>query len=487
MQRILALLALLLPCASVLFLAEQPQVRQTASVTATTTAPAKRPSEQLYPLVQNLFSRLDKQQNGYITPADLDRAILEDHSIKNDEAAAVYALRASFSDLASTAGKLTLADVEKFSKTLPAGPSGNVDDQMNHAKSFLSKVNRNLYPSGTVDESMRKMVLLSQVNRGNCYFQSGFSSCASVDPKLVRTIITDNGVNAKGIRTYTVRFPRAPKEAFTVEEFTDAGLLVNDVQEDSGTWMSVIIRAYGMYQKDHPTVRWLQRWFFSLNNKVLPEDLTDQGSMCNDGLRMCSSPDTRVKEVIWGMDKGHLKNESGRILMEALQRFIKEAPEADLGVLRDYFGSGIMDLVRVLRSVDEGYIRGPLAQWVADRIESILVAHLYHQRDPQQVHEQLKHSMVDNHLPATVIKYGGAHEASILAYRPGTVSADGKHTSKYGFITLRDQAWLSDEEQEKVTKGIWFREAGMDERTVCMSVEEFTAYYTGFASVMMKK
>ncbi len=487
MRRVIALLALFAPFAGVLFLSPQPPVVAPAIVTTASTQVAKRPSEQFYPLIQKLFPRLDTEKNGFITSEDLDRAILKDHSIKGDEAQALYALRASFSDLAGVPGKVSLADVEKFSLTLPAALSGTIDDQMNNAKSFLSKVNRGLYPSGTLADSMRKMQLLSQVHRGNCYFQSGFSSCASVDPQTVRAIITDNGINTEGVRTYTVRFPRAPMESFTVEEFTEVGLLVNDVQEDSGTWMSVIIRAYGMYQKDHPTVRWLQRWFFSLNNKVLPEDITDQGSMCNDGLRMCSSPDTRVKEVIWGMDKNNLKSESSRILMEALQRFIREAPDADLGILSEYFGSGIQDLVRVLRTVDEGYIRGPLAQWVADQIERFMTVALYQPRDPAKVHEQLKHSMVDNNLPATVIKYGGAHEASILAYRPGTVSADGKHTSKYGFITVRDQAWLSDEEQEKVTKGIWFREPGMDERTVCMSVEEFTKYYTGFASVMKKK
>lgn len=487
MRKFLALLALLVPTASVLFLVSEPQPVIHATATATNAQAAKRPSEQFYPLVQKLFPRLDKDNNGYVTAADIDRAILQDHTIKGDLAQALYALRASFSDLASTSGKVTLADVEKFNRTLPVAVSKNIDDQMDHARNFLSKVNRGLYPSGTQAESLRKMVLLSQVNRGNCYFQSGFSSCASIDPQKILGIITDNGVNSKGVRTYTVRFPRAPGEAFTVEEFTEVGLLVNDVQEDSGTWMSVIIRAYGMYQKDHPTVRWLQRWFFSLNGKILPEDITDQGSMCNDGLRMCSSPDTRVKEILWGLDKDHLKNESGRILMEALQRFIREAPDADLGIFSQYFGSGIQDLVRVLRTVDESYIKGALAQWVANQLERFLVAAMYQPRDPSVVHEQLKHSMVDNNLPATVIKYGGAHEASILAYRPGTVSADGKHTSKYGFITVRDQAWLSDEEQEMVTKGIWFREPGMDERTVCMSVEEFTKYYTGFASVIKKK
>lgn len=418
---------------------------------------------------------------------DVDRAILNDHTIKGDEAAALYALKKCFKELAGgDHTRLSIADVEQFNRTKPPDLCGYIDDHMRHAEAFLQKVNRGLYPSGTDAESMAKMQLLYQVNRGNCYFQSGFSSGAAMDPARIRTIIVDNGVNSAGVHTYTVTFPRAPTEHFTVEQFTEVGLLVNDVQEDSGTWMSVIIRAYGLYQQDHPSVRLFQRWFFNLDSRVLPEDGTDEGSMFNDGLWMCTESDTKVKQVVWGMDPSHLKGEAGNILSDAIKRFVEEAPAVDLGVFVEWFSPAIQEVVRVLKNVDEGYVRGPLADWVADLIEKLFAELLYQPRDPAVVHQQLKHSMVDNKLPATVFKYGGAHEASILAYRPGTVSADGKHTSHYGFVTVRDQAWLSDEEEEKVAKGIWFREAGMDARTVCMSVEEFTAYYTGFSSVVKK-
>lgn len=418
---------------------------------------------------------------------DIDRAILKDHSIKGEEAAALYALKKCFKELASgDHSRLTIADVEQFNRAMPVELSGYIDEHMTHALSLLSKVNRGLYPSGMDAQSLAKMQQLNQVNRGNCYFQSGFSSGAATDASRIRKIIVDNGLNAQGVRTYTVTFPRAPDEHFTVEEFTDVGLLVNDVQEDSGIWMSVIIRSYGMYQQDHPTVRMFQRLFFGLDSRILPEDITDEGSMFNDGLWMCTETDTRVNQVVWGMDPAHLKGEAGNLLVDAIKKIVDELPNMDLGVIGDWFGPAIQDLVRLLKSIDEGYIRGPLADWFAELTEQLFSAFLYQPRDPAVVHDQLKHSMVDNNLPATVFKYGGAHEAAILQYRPGTVSADGKHTSQYGFVTVRDQAWLSVEEEDKVAKGIWFREPGMDARTVCMSVEEFTAYYTGFSSVVRK-
>ncbi|MBY0551931.1 MAG: hypothetical protein K2W95_31905, partial [Candidatus Obscuribacterales bacterium] len=485
MRRAITLLLLLSPFVAMTYVPSRPSVVSPSAVSAT--ASNARFSTRFAGLFRSLYSRLDTDSKGYVTMDDIDRAILKDHSIKGDEAAALYALKKCFRELAGgDHTRLTIADVEQFNRTMPAELSGYIDEHMMHALSFLSKVNRGLYPSGTDAQSLAKMQHLNQVNRGNCYFQSGFSSGAARDASRIRTIIVDNGLNAEGVRTYTVTFPRAPDEHFTVEDFTEVGLLVNDVQEDTGTWMSVIIRAYGMYQQDHPTVRMFQRLFFGLDSRILPEDITDEGSMFNDGLWMCTEPDTRVNQVVWGMDPSHLKGEAGNLLVDAIKRIVDELPNLDLGVIGDWFGPAIQDLVRLLKSMDEGYIRGPLADWFAELTEQLFRAFLYQPRDPALVHDQLKHSMVDNNLPATVFKYGGAHEAAILQYRPGTVSADGKHSSQYGFVTVRDQAWLSVEEEDKVTKGIWFREPGMDARTVCMSVEEFTAYYAGFSSVVRK-
>src|SRR5262249_44555764 len=144
---------------------------------------------------------------------------------------------------------------------------------------------------------------IHQIHRGNCYFESGMGSCAAVDPMSVRSMIKDNGIDTRGIRTYSVRFLRAPDEEYVVDDLTDGGLLVNAVDEDSGICITVIVRAYGMYQLEHPHVRFIQRWFFGLNNRVLPEDLTDEGSMFSDGLRMSSLRGTRVKQVVWTVEK----------------------------------------------------------------------------------------------------------------------------------------------------------------------------------------
>src|SRR5262249_19790661 len=107
-------------------------------------------------------------------------------------------------------------------------------------------------------------------------------------------------------------------------------------------------------------------------------------------------------------------------------------------------------------------------------------------RDPAVVHKRLTESICNNKLPATVIKYGGAHEAAIIDYLPGKKTADGKHTSQYGFITVRDQAGLSDEEQKSIKAGVCWRDKGMDDNTICMTVEEFARMYSGFACVLKR-
>jgi hypothetical protein len=450
----------------------------------------KRPCEEFYPLLAGIFPQLDRDGKGYITQQDIDRAVLSDRSIKGDQAAAMYALRQTFDLLAvrGSDGVLHVGPVElqRFHATLPALPAQSVDEHMTHARSFLKKVNRGLYPSGSTAQSIEKMRAIHQTHRGNCYFESGCGSLAVIDPARVRSMITDNGVDNRGIRTYSVRFLRCPDEEYVVDELTDTAMLINDVDDDSGVWLAVLVRAYGMYNMEHPWVRIIQRVYFGLNKHILPEDITDQGSMFSDGLRMCSAKDTRVKQVLFegGVDSDLVKRYTADGLVQALNVAMTQLSQVEQTALKEYIGGIAPKLLALLKKVDEKQLRGPVTNTLAQWTECLLKAFLYTRRDAAVVHAQLKHSICDEHLPATVFKYGGAHEASIIAYQPGTVSADGKHQSKYGFVTIHDQAGISDEENAKVKAGLWWREPGMDDQTIRMSVEEFTAFYTGYTSVV---
>jgi hypothetical protein len=261
-------------------------------------------------------------------------------------------------------------------------------------------------------------------------------------------------------------------------------LLINDVDTNSGTWMSLMTRAFGMYHQEHPEVRWPQRLIFGLNRRILPEDMTDQGSIFHDGLWMASSPDTTIKQVVWSLDKGAIKEQIAETLIQAKQNSLAHA--ADAQALGSFLGPFAQAAIQRLKLISDDYIRGPLAQDLSTYADLGLRAAIYQKRDPAETALQLKRSICDQRLPATVFKYEGAHEASILNFVLSKSTPDGRHSSKYGFVTIRDQAGLSGDEQEKIKAGKWWREPGMDEKTVCMPVEDFTSYYNGFSSVLKR-
>lgn len=413
-----------------------------SSVAVAQQPPAKRQSQDFFALVKSIYDRLDTTNKGYFTKEDVDRA-LTNHTIKGREAHALYVLRQSFSEFAKTppAGKVsnvsekvprvTLLDLEEFDRTLkPAALADAVDAQMEAARAFLAKVNRKLYPSGSAAESLKKMRAVGQVGRGNCYLVSGIGSLSAIAPEEVRKMIQDNGVDKRGVRTFTVSFAGAPKERYIVDEFTDAALLINEVQADSGIWVAVLVRAYGEYLKAHPSTRLVQRLYFRLDARELAEDLTDEGSLNSDGLKMMIDPaQFKLEQHLWGFDDDHL---------------------------RKYLGP------------------------MTDFAQRFLIGPMLEARDESVVHDRLKQAICDNKIPATVYKNGGAHEASIIEYRPGKKSSDGKHSSQYGFVTIRDQAGLSADEQKNVNNGTWWREAGMDDNCFCITVEDFAKTFSGF-------
>ncbi len=419
-----------------------------------TATPPTKGSEELHKLVTNISRKLDKTGQDSFTLADVERAMM-DHSIKGKEAIALCVLRDNFAALSAGAERITLKALSGYKPGMTRTPLADaIDERFRTAEEFLANVNRGLYPSGTKSESLAKMQSVQQVGRGNCYFLSGVGSRAALDPEAIRKCITDNGVDTStGVRTFTVIFPREPGVKYVVDDFTDARLLYAEVTVDSGTWAAIVTRAYALYMEAHQLNRLVQRVFYKLDERILPEDRTDRGSMNSEGLRMVMDSRThRLKRVWWAFDDGHIESVFKEILDSALP---KASPLA-----KNLITSTLLPNVK---------------QVIADMCEP---------RDPALVHELLRKSVTDGKLAATVIKHGGAHEASIIGYRPTNKSADGKHQSKYGFVTVRDQAGLYDSEQANVLSGRWWREPGMDSNTICMTVEDFTATFSGLNVVL---
>ncbi len=415
--------------------------------------PPTKGSEELAKLVTNISKKLDKTGQDSFTLADVERAMM-DHSIKGKEAIALCVLRDNFTTLSAGAERINLQALSGYKPGLIRTPLADaIDDRFRSAEEFLANVNRNLYPSGTKSESLAKMQAVQQVGRGNCYFLSGIGSRAALDPEEIRRCITDNGVNTTGVRTYTVIFPREPGVKYVVDDITDARLLYAEVTVDSGTWAAILTRAYALYMEAHQLNRLAQRYFYKLDERILPEDRTDHGSMNSEGLRMVMDSRThRLKRVWWAFDDGHIESVFKEILDGALP---KASPLA-----KNLITSALLPHVKQT------------------------IANMYEPRDAALVHELLRKSVAQGKLAATVVKHGGAHEASIIGYSPTNKTADGKHQSKYGFVTVRDQAGLYDSEQAYVNSGRWWRDPGMDSNTVIMTVEDFTATFSGLNVVL---
>src|SRR5579885_234385 len=281
-------------------------------------------SEDLHALVKSIYARVDVDNKGYITKRDVEKAFL-DHSIKAREAIALLVLKDEFGALANGTDRIKLADLGVFQKGVKQSDlTDRIDERFKSAEDFLKVVNRELYARGTKAESLAKMRNIQQVWRGNCYLLSGYGSLAGVNPERIRQCITDNGVDTKsGIRTFTVVFPRSPGEKYIVEEPSDAALLRAEVQEDSGVWLSIMVRAYGQYMQRHPCIRLVQRIFYKLDERILPEDLTDNGSMNHEGLRMLFDPGKeRLKQVLWGFDDDQII----WVIREVLDRYMSDQP-----------------------------------------------------------------------------------------------------------------------------------------------------------------
>lgn len=415
-----------------------------------------RGSEALGALITDVYDKLDPRGVGSFTLTDVDRAMLAP-CIKGRHAIALVVVRDNFTALAGGKERLTLGDLQGYTPgVVRSNLADSIDWRFATAENFLKNVNRGLFPRGTLAESCSKMRSVEQVQRGNCYLLSGIGSVSAQTPEVIRNCFTDNGVDtARGIRTYSIRFPRDRAVEYVVEDFTDAALLFAEVSEDSGTWVAVLTRAFGQYMKDHAHVRIGQRLFYKLDKRVLLEDATDHGGIDSEGLRMLTDPRvTELKRVLWGF------------------------PDEQVNTLFKEILDGMLpDANPMIKTV----LTAALLPQVKSIIKSMCVP-----RDESVVHDLLMRSVADNKLPATVIKHGGAHEASIIGYEPGTKTADGKHESKYGFVTIRDQAGLYEPEEKNVTDGKWWRNPGMDGKTVVMTVEEFTAIYCGF-NVVLKR
>lgn len=86
---------------------------------------------------------------------------------------------------------------------------------------------------------------IAQGRIGDCYFLAALSAVAQSNPQSIVDMIDDNGDG-----TFTVTFPGASKgqQPITVTAPTDAELGMFNKGHESGTWATVLEKAYGQYR-----------------------------------------------------------------------------------------------------------------------------------------------------------------------------------------------------------------------------------------------
>lgn len=143
-----------------------------------------------------------------------------------------------------------------------------------------------LFADGTKPLESIKPEAVQQGSTGDCYFLAAMAAMAAGRPAaLARAVVA----NKDG--TYTVTFPGAKGEPITVEEPTEAELLVYAAGNSYGKWVAVMEKAYGAYCAKSFTRRHLSD-FFGTNH---PTDATDGGTL-EAGMQMFSSKSETLRD-----------------------------------------------------------------------------------------------------------------------------------------------------------------------------------------------
>jgi hypothetical protein len=188
-------------------------------------------------VINDQFQRWDKQGTGKLTREEVD-ALVSNHSVKGDVAAAVAALHVYFRNNPK-AGPLTQAFVlESASKTLPAERSDLVNKvqhfqaDYDHFRNHIKNAPRDLFVGDAP-----QLLGMHQGALGDCYFVSMVGAVIHFDRNRLKQMFHSikDGV-------CEIDFPDGSK---AIVKLTDAQIALGSTAGAQGIWLNVLEEGFG--------------------------------------------------------------------------------------------------------------------------------------------------------------------------------------------------------------------------------------------------
>lgn len=201
---------------------------------------------EIVPAMKTIFSRVDKNQNGYLSDAELKQAV-RDPSIKGSEAVALATLlklngsiqKIAFNEFKPTSGvhqRDLNALARKANKDQPSRWTLYVESYVFNQSLKLRQTHQQLFPKGV--ESIRPDQI-RQGDYGTCTILAAAGALAA-SPAGKQAILKMMSEKPDG--SFEVRFPG--EKPLTVKRPTDTELILYANAGPDGLWLSVLEKAF---------------------------------------------------------------------------------------------------------------------------------------------------------------------------------------------------------------------------------------------------
>lgn len=213
------------------------------------------------------FAAWDRDSDGVLEPAELDKLVI-DHALVGKPAAAAGVLKAAQRSTKTVLPPVTLDYLHEYERNVAEKKkvSPNFDRSFTRAVKRLSTGPRDLLRGErpTLDSC-------HQGPLGDCYFVSVVGAAVARDPVSVLALI---GSAADG--SYVVTF--GDGKSATVEPLTDVEIALTSTTGENGMWLPILEKAYGKIRTD-----------------TLPEE--KQSESTTDAIARGGSPATTIRLI----------------------------------------------------------------------------------------------------------------------------------------------------------------------------------------------
>lgn len=283
-----------------------------------------------------IFNRIDTNHTGRMSWQELGNA-LQSGQFHGQDAQILAALYSRKNDIANLShdewfgeSGISHQDLERLNSLTT---TNHIDDnQANILRVMNMTVERTVKAESVSNMTEHRLFegpnaitpdAINQGTIGDCYFEAAVASVAQSNPESIRQMIRDNGNG-----TYTVTFPGDRQHPVTVNAPTEAEMGVFQGASTSGTWPSVLEKAFGEYRQQH---RWFRQGYTSAEGG-------DGGGYSSVTTRLLTGDDTRDDYQ----------------------------PSVSLDQTRDRLTAAMARGQAVTASTGDGYRAGSNAQWTED-------------------------------------------------------------------------------------------------------------------------